>query len=221
MRYVTVLLAMACSIALVPAGAGAQDITLGLKGGFNVSNLSVDAPDDPDFGFDSQTDFLAGAFLQFGLGEYFAVQPEVLYSQRGAKAQGADPALKLNLNYFEIPLLLMARLTSREAPMYPFLYAGPQVSFETRCQVTGEEGGVSVSFDCDAPELDGGLETTKTDFGLVFGGGLEILYSKLTIQLDARYNLGLTNLNGAEDSAEVSVKSRGWSFMLGVGVPIG
>jgi hypothetical protein len=38
---------------------------------------------------------------------------------------------------------------------------------------------------------------------------------------DARSNLGLTNLNDAEDAGEVSVKSRGWSFMLGLGMPIG
>ena len=218
MRYLLALLTIACLVALTPADAGAQEITVGGKGGLNISNLSVD---DPDFGFDSQTDFLVGGFVQFGLGEFFAVQPEVFYSQRGAKAQNEDPAIKLNLNYIEVPLLLMARLTSREAPLYPFLYAGPQVSFETRCQVTGELDGVSASFDCDAPELDGGLETAKTDFGLVFGGGLEILYSRLTIQLDARYRLGLTNLNAAEDASEVSVKSRGWSFMLGVGAPIG
>ena len=221
MRYLIALLTIACLAALAPAVAGAQEITVGGKGGLNISNLSVDAPDAPDFGFDSQTDFLVGGFVQFGLGEFFAVQPVVFYSQRGAKAKNQDPAVKLNLNYIEVPLLLMARLTSREAPLYPFLYAGPQVSFETRCRVTGEQDGVTASFDCDAPELDGGLETAKTDFGLVFGGGLEILYSRLTIQLDARYRLGLTNLNAADDASEVSVKSKGWSFMLGAGVPIG
>jgi len=221
MRYLMALLTIACLAALAPVGAGAQEITAGGKGGINISNLSVDAPDASDLAFDNQTDFLVGGFVQFGLGEFFAVQPEVFYSQRGAKSKTQDPAVKLNLNYIEIPLLLMARLTSREAPLYPFLYAGPQVSFETRCQVTGEQDGVSASFDCDAPELDGGLETTKTDFGLAFGGGLEILYSRLTVQLDARYRLGLANLNGGDDASEVSVKSKGWSFMLGVGVPIG
>jgi len=221
MRYRAAVLAIACSIALAPAGAGAQEITLGVKGGLNSSNLSVDAPDDPDFGFDSQTDFLVGAFAQVGIGRIFAIQPEVFYSQNGAKSRNDDPAIKLNLNYIRVPLLLMARLGSRESPMYPILYAGPQVAFETRCQVTGEEGGVSVSFDCDSPELDDALQTKKTDFGLVFGGGFEILYSRLTVQLDVRYNLGLTNLNDTEDAAEVSEKSRGWSFMLGLGIPVG
>ncbi len=221
MRNRIALLAIACSIALAPAGAGAQEITLGAKGGLNVSDLSVDDPADPDFGFDSQTDFLAGAFAQFGIGSIFAVQPEVLYSRRGAKSRDEDPATKLNLDYVEIPLLLMARLGSRESPMYPILYAGPSVAFETRCSVTGEGDGSSVSLDCDNPQLDGALETTKTNFGLVFGGGFEILYSRLTIQLDARYNLGLTNLNDADDAADVSVKSRAWSFMLGLGIPLG
>jgi hypothetical protein len=221
MRRATTLLAMACLAGLAPATASGQEITLGVKGGLNVSNLSVDAPEDPDFAFDSQTDFLVGAFAQFGIGNTFAIQPEVFYSQNGAKTKNADPSIKLNLNYIRVPLLLMARLSSRESPMYPILYAGPQVAFETRCQVTGEQGGVSVSFDCDSPELDDALQTKTTDFGLVFGGGLEILYSRLTVQLDARYNLGLTNLNDSEDADEVSVKSRGWSFMLGLGIPVG
>jgi len=221
MRYRTALLAIAGSLALAPAGARAQEITLGAKGGLNISNLSVDAPDDPDFGFDSQTDFLVGGFAQFAFGQHFAVQPEVFYSKKGARSRDEDPATTLNLNYVEIPVLLMTRLASRESPLYPILYAGPSVSFETRCQVTGEEDGVSVSLDCDDSLLGGELQTAKTDFGIVFGGGFEILYSRLTVQLDARYNLGLTNLNDAADASEVSVKSRGWSFMLGVGVPIG
>lgn len=221
MRYRTALLAIACSIALAPAGARAQEITLGVKGGLNISNLSVDAPDDPDFGFDSQTDFLVGGFAQFAFGQHFAVQPEVFYSKKGARSRDSDPATTLNLNYLEIPILLMWRLASRESPIYPILYTGPSVAFETRCQVTGKQDGVSVSFDCDDPLLGGELQTAKTDFGLVFGGGFEILYSKLTIQLDARYNLGLTNLNEAKDAAETSVKSRTWSFMLGLGIPMG
>ena len=157
---------------------------------------------------------------QFAIGRVFAFQPEVLYSQRGAKSREDDPATKLDLNYVQIPLLLMARLGSRESPIYPILYAGPQVAFETRCQVTGESEGVSLSVGCDDPLLDGELETNQTEYGVVFGGGFEVLYSRLTVQLDVRYQLGLTNLNDAEDASDVSVKSRLWSFMLGFGVPM-
>lgn len=209
--------ALAGSLALSPVQASGQEVTLGVKGGLNVSRLSVGEADDADF--DSRTRFLVGGFAQFTIGEKFAVQPEVLYSGKGAKVTDGGQAASLGLNYIEIPLLLIARFPSRESPIYPILYAGPSVAFKTSCGVTGENEGVSVDVDCDAPLLDGGIETASTDFGLVFGGGFEILYSRLTIQLDARYTLGLTNLNDVADE-KVSVKNRTWSFMIGLGIPI-
>jgi hypothetical protein len=39
-------------------------------------------------------------------------------------------------------------------------------------------------------------------------------------ELDARYVLGLTNLNSGAGASEVSVKNRGWSFALGPGVEL-
>ena len=105
--------------------------------------------------------------------------------------------------------------------MYPILYAGPQLAFETKCEVTGEEGGESASFACDSEELGEPLETNNVEFGLVFGGGFEILLNRLTMQLDARYNLGVTNLNGGTDANTVNVKNGGWSFMVGLGMPFG
>ena len=51
----------------------------------------------------------------------------------------------------------------------------------------------------------------------MFGGGLDILVGGLKMQLDARYNLGLTNVNGGTDASVVSVKNRGWSFTVGLG----
>ncbi len=221
MRYASVVLAMACLSTRTPARAGAQEITVGVKGGLNVASLSVDDPEDPEHGFDSQTGFRVGAFIQFVFGRNFVLEPEVFYSRRGAKPRQADAGSQLSLDYLEIPLLLSVRPTSRESPIDPVLYAGPQVSFETNCRVTGEEGGSFFGSDCDNPQLEGALETAKTDFGLVFGGGFEILFNRLTVQLDARYNLGLSNLSESPNAADVSVKSRTWSFMAGVGMPIG
>ena len=221
MRYLTPFLAAVCLVGLVPAGARGQGFTIGIKGGLNFSTLSVDDPANPDLEFDSQTGGLVGAFLQCGSTSWFTLQGEVLYSQNGAKAQGEDPEVKINLNYIRVPVLLMARLASRESPIYPILYAGPQLAFETKCEVTGEESGESASFACDSEELGEPLETNNVEFGLVFGGGFEILLNRLTMQLDARYNLGLTNLNGGTDASTVNVKNRGWSFMVGLGMPFG
>jgi hypothetical protein len=221
MRYLAVVLVAATLVTLVPSSAAGQGFTIGLKGGLNVSTLSVDDPSNPELEFDSQTDFLAGAFIQCGGIGWFTLQGEVLYSQNGAKVPGEDPEVQIDLNYIRVPILFMARLASRESPMYPILYAGPQVALQTRCGVSGESDGVSASFACDSEELDEPLETNNVEFGVVFGGGFEVLLSKLTVQLDARYNLGLTNINGGTDASTVSVHNRGWSFALGLGMPFG
>lgn len=220
-RFEAALVGMAFLSALAPARTGAQELTVGVKGGLNSSNLSADDPDDPEFGFDSRTGLRIGAFVQVGLSRNVAIQPEVSYSRKGAKPRGSDTGAMLYLDYVEIPVLLSVRPTSRESPVDPVLYAGPQVSVATNCRVRGEEEGAALGVACDSPLPEGAIELAKTDFGLVFGGGFEILFNRLTVQLDVRYNLGLTNLNESAGAADVSVRSRTWSFMAGAGVPIG
>ena len=221
MRYLTALVSAACLVVLVPVEAQAQGFTAGVKGGLNVSTLDVDDPANPDLAFDSRTDFLAGVWLQCGGVGWFTLQGEVIYSRNGAQAQGDDPALELKLDYIRVPVLFMARLGSAESRARPMLYAGPQVAFETRCQIDGEEAGESMSLGCRSEELDEPIKTNLVEFGLVFGGGLEIPLGKPVLQLDARYNLGLSNLNAGTDASEVSVENRGWSFAAGIGLPFG
>ena len=221
MRYLTPLLTAACLVALIPGSAHGQGFEIGLKGGLNVATLSVDDPADPDLGFDSVTDFLVGAYLQCGGIGWFTLQGEVLYSQNGAKLQGEDPEVRIELNYIRVPILFMARLGSREGPINPILYLGPQVALETRCGVSGQSDGVSRSFACDSEEFDEPIETNSVEFGLVFGGGFEVPVSRFTVQIDARYNLGLSNINAGTDASSVSLHNRGWSFGAGFAMPFG
>jgi len=221
MRYLMPILMAICFVGLVPAGAWGQGPTWGLKGGFNVSTLSVDDPANPNLAFDDKTGFLAGAFMQCSGGDWFALQGEVIYSRNGAQTQGEDQAGTIALDYVRVPVVAMARFAFRERNVYPMLFAGPQLAFEARCKVTREEDGVSESFDCDSEELDDPLETNNVEFGLVFGGGLELLIDRWIMQIDARYNLGLTNLNGGTDASVVNVENRGWSFSLGLGLSFG
>jgi hypothetical protein len=221
MRYLTALVSAACLVVLVPVESRAQGFTAGVKGGLNVSTLDVDDPANPDGEFDSRTDFLAGIWLQCGGIDWFTLQGEVIYSRNGAKAQGGDPALELMLDDIRVQVLFMARLGSAESRARPVLYAGPQVAFETRCRVDGEEAGEPTSLGCSSEELDEPIETNLVEFGLVFGGVVEIPLGKPVLQLDARYNLGLSNLNAGADASEVSVENRGWSFAAGLGLPFG
>ena len=200
----------------------AQGTMIGGKAGFNVSDLSFD--EDPGDVIDTRTDFVGGAFVSFPIGDFFAIQPEVLYSRKGAKLSetGEDVDLEVKVDYVEIPVLLVARLMDQNSSARPIVYAGPAVSFETQCKIEGSVEGVSASVDCNRLSevgADEDIETKGTDFGLVFGGGVEFNAGSAGIIVEGRYNVGLVNIDDSTDPDDV--KNRTFSFMAGIGFPIG
>ena len=217
MRSLTCVLAALCLIGLLPGGALGQGSTLGLKGGLNVSTLSIEDPAQPDLEVESQTGLVLGAFLECGGESWFALQGEVNYSQNGAKVRGGSSASRIDLDYIRVPVLIMARIGHKERTLYPLVYAGPQLAFQVSCGVEADSDGGSQSYDCDSEELEDPLETRNVEFGLVFGGGVEYLFGGFKMELDARYNLGLTNMSGGTDASVASLKNRGWSFTVGLG----
>jgi len=217
MRTLTRFLVAACLIGLLPGGVRGQGSTLGLKGGLNVSTLSIEDPAQPDLGVESQSGLVLGAFLECGGESWFALQGEVNYSQNGAKVWAGSSASRIDLDYIRVPVLIMARIGHSESTLYPLVYAGPQLAFQVSCGVEADSDGVSQSYDCDSEELEDPLETRNVEFGLVFGGGVEYLFGGFKMELDARYNLGLSNMNGGTDASVASLKNRGWSFTVGLG----
>jgi hypothetical protein len=197
---------MALPLALLIATPLQAQTTLGVKGGINVANVSTNI--DISELVDSRTGFVGGAFVTLGLGSLFAVQPELLYSQKGFKAEESGQSAQLGTNYIEIPVLLKAQF--KLAMLRPAVYAGPVASFETSCNLDV----VGVSFDCDDGE--GFVDRKKNEWGAVFGANVDLLLGSITLILDGRYQLGLTNLADVPDGDD-EVKSRVWQIMAGVG----
>ncbi|MBT8461664.1 MAG: PorT family protein [Gemmatimonadetes bacterium] len=197
---------MALPLALLIAVPVQAQTTIGVKGGINVANISTSATDLPDV-IDSKTGFVGGGFVTFGFG-LLAIQPELLYSQKGFKAEELGQTAQLGTNYIEIPVLLKAQF--KLAMLRPAIYAGPVVSFETGCNLDV----LGVSFSCDDDE--GFVDRKTTDWGAAFGANLDFFLGPVTLLLDARYQLGLANLADVADSDE-SVKNRVWQIMAGVG----
>jgi hypothetical protein len=209
------------ALALVAGAAQlpAQDITIGIKGGIIITDLAVDDPTDPS-DLDTRTSFAVGPFLELGISDVFSIQPEVLYTQKGAKDTEDGVDLTIKLNYIEVPVLLKARLSPAGSAVRPSVYAGPVVAFESKCEVEGSDGGVSVTLDC--VDEDGlGLETKSVDFGVALGAGISIPAGSVIVVGDARYTLGLSDINDTAGLEEVEIKNRTWSVFLGVGFPVG
>ena len=204
---------IALPLALLIAAPLQAQTTLGVKGGINIANVSTDLPDFENL-TDSKTGFVGGVYANLALGGVFAIQPELLYSEKGFKASEGGFDAQFKANYFEIPVLLKAQFPMET--IRPAVYAGPVVSFETSCKLGLSEGGVSADFDCDSDEAGVGNRKT-TDFGAVFGGNLDLFVGPVILTLDARYQLGLTNLNDDPDAPDESVKNQLWQIMAGVG----
>jgi len=170
------------SLALLAGAAGVANaqtgVKYGVKGGFNGSTFSgADSK-----GSEYKAGFAAGAFLNFGLSDNFSVQPEFLYSQKGASVDnvlGTNNTYKQTLGYLDIPI--MFRYNIGEDGKGFFVEAGPQGSFVLHQRTFLEDGaGKEIS----------GSRTTSTDelnkavIGYVGGLGYQITSG---LQLGLRY----------------------------------
>lgn len=199
-----------------PAPAQAQGLSLGVEGGVTFADLSV-SDGGADLG--SQTGFRIAGVARYGFGGLWGIQTGVGFAQKGAE-DDSDPTAtgNIDLAYFEVPLLLTLDIPTGPSPLNPRLFAGPQVSFESKCEFSGENGGTSVTFDCDAEDLgEAAIDTKSTDFSLVFGGGLDFgLGGPVALTLDGRYDLGLSDINDIEDVGAAEIKNRTFSISAGL-----
>ena len=180
-------------LGLAPATLRAQ-AALGIKGGLsygNVSNRGV-LPG----ALSGRTGFAVGlavgsptGLLGFGI--------EGLYAQRGVLSPSDSNSRKLD--YVDVPAYL--RVLIPTPGVAPYLYAGPQLSFELRCR-TG-------SGTC--PETD----RPKTSTAAVIGGGVRLgPQSGLTIE--GRYIYGLTDLKLSTVTSSNSYKTRSFLILAGL-----
>ncbi|MGF6846928.1 hypothetical protein QFZ51_002163 [Chitinophaga sp. W3I9] len=161
----------------------AQNVKFGVKGGLNISKLT-----DTD-GSKTLAGFHAGGLVNIGLNESWAIQPEVLYSAQGTKAEKSvlwlTTSNTVKVNYINVPVMVQYSIV----PEF-YLEAGPQVGFLTAAKV--KSGDVTVDIKDDMQSVD---------FGLGFGFGYKF---DMGLGISGRYNFGLTNVY---DSDKVDSKN--------------
>jgi hypothetical protein len=135
-------------------------------------------------GTDMLFGFHVGAYGQFGLSDALTLQPEVLYYGAGAKAGDVD----LKVNYLAIPVMFKYALGETFN-----VQAGPQI-------------GLLLS--TDPSEMKDGLK--GTDFGLNIGIGAG--FGKFSA--DARYSMGLSNINDGTGDIKNNVIQISFGYLL-------
>ena len=179
-----IVLAGAVLLAIQTTFAQQSHVEFGVKGGVNLANFK----DENTSNTDSRTGFYAGGLAHIHLTKHFAVQPELVYSQQGAEYGGT----KWKANYVNIPVLAQYMFANGFR-----LQTGPQL---------GILAGSEVKSGNSETDLDDVFKTT--DFSWSFGTSY---LTRSGLGVDARYNLGLSNIDKSESR---ELKNRVWQLGL-------
>jgi hypothetical protein len=148
--------------------------------GYEVDWIQDDAS-YPDLGLQ------IGIFYTYNLSDYFALQPELYYSQRGLnfyQTKLYNTTYSLNVSYLELPLLLKYNLPL-DWGIKPSLFLGPYLAFKISASRTLNIEGESNTREVPA--------INNFDYGLVFAINTEFSAWSQNLMLELRINWGIAN----------------------------
>ncbi|MDR0196475.1 MAG: PorT family protein [Myroides sp.] len=188
------------------ANAQTPDVKIGVKGGLNISNLTNTTHGS------SLTGFHIGGVAEIFVNQKFSIQPEILFSYQGSAYDGPymlDNKLvnidsKTELGYINIPVMAKYYIVKGLN-----LQVGPQFGFLTNAKYKIDSAtllGHPLPIEDSNVSIKDAYNTF--DFGINFGAGYEL---PVGVFFDARYNVGLTNVNKYGNSSNNGV------FQLSVG----
>ena len=181
---------LALATILMTGSTFAQHANIGFKAGLNSYNISSN---NGGFSYNSKLGLNIGMFGHIHLDKQLAFQPELVYSSQGAKYTNSGTETTINLDYINVPLLLQYMFENGFR-----LEAGPQVGFL-----------VSAKSKTNNATTDIKSSIKGIDLGLAIGLGY--VDTKSGFGVDARYNLGLSNIN-----ENTSTKATNVGFQFGV-----
>ena len=169
--------------------APAGRVSLGIKGGVNVYNFH----DNDNTSYDPRIGYNFGVMGHIHISKQFALQPEIVYSAQGAQYKTTLGTAKYNLDYINVPILLQYMWDNGFR-----IEAGPQIGFL-----------VSAKSKINDISTDNKENVETIDLAASFGASY--IHPSTGIGIDARYNLGLTNIDKKND---INMTNRG--FQLGL-----
>ena len=183
MRYSKITLAivsvvMAMQFATSQTNTDSAGIKFGFKGGVNFSNLYAENVDDNNV----LTGFQAGVFAKVPISSSFAIQPELLYSTKGAELVYNNAFVNgtstFRLNYIELPILAVINISENFN-----IHAGPYVAYLVDGKATNDSQGTLFDMENNLTNDD----FNKFDAGLAVGAG----FDADNLGFGIRYNYGL------------------------------
>jgi len=190
-------------------------ITLSIipKAGISLSNINASSNGITE-SYKNIVGFTGGVAFGMSFNEHISLQPEILYVHKGARLKYSDIYesidIKFNVNYLEVPIL--------------FKYSYGPIYFNV-----GPYAGVKISQNLKVKEIspnttitEGSSNLKSLDYGLLFGGGCAFEVGTGKIIIDARYGLGVANINTNDDTTQsITTKNRSLQFTVGYSFQLG
>ncbi|MEZ4987508.1 MAG: porin family protein [Saprospiraceae bacterium] len=192
-----------------------------IKGGVNFSNMlfEEDEIDLEDLARNGATNFTGGLAFILPLGDHLALQPEILYTGKGAETTytvlGEEFTNKFRYNYIDVPILLRISLGDTHGEglgiyLNGGVYAGYALSGKST--LNGPLGEVENEFSFDDKD-----NQERLDFGLAAGAGLTLG----NLFFDLRYSHGTNNLldddaDNNNDGGYDKLQHRGLALTAGI-----
>ena len=172
---------------------------IGAKAGVNINRIQGQSYRS---GF--SYDYLLGGFMQFNFSNRFGIQPEINFTQSSPKFTNDATDIyddlfldgsqkKVKLNYIKVPVLLNINIGPTKRVK---LQLGPQIAGLLKEKI-------------DSLKNNGSL-FKKSDWSAVGGLWIQVPF----INLGARYELGLSNINDIDNSKKW--KSQGFTVFAGI-----
>ena len=191
--------------------SGGQGFSFGPKAGVNFATLNGDIEDA-----EMKVGFHIGGAAEYMFNENMGLQAELLFSLQGAKNEYTENSSvggvsyylkeeeKIKLSYINIPVMFKYYIVDGFN-----VEVGPQVGIlvSAKSEYEFEEritSGGNTTTESGSAEIDIDDEVSSVDFGLNFGLGYKMDNG---LNFGARYNLGLSNINDADDSDDFKVSN--------------
>jgi opacity protein-like surface antigen len=191
-----------CMILGVAYHAHSQaQVAIGIKAGPNFANIDTKASAVENY--KNRAGFHGGAFLLVKAGK-IGIQPEVVFSQQGSKVHVNSQKFESNFSYVNIPIILKLYTIAGIN-----IQAGPQFGFVTNAEapVAEQLGGTPT----DVQDVKDRMKSS--DFTLGLGLGWDLPFG---LTIDARYNLGLSNIyDNAPSPATDDARNQVFQVSLG------
>ncbi len=209
MKRITWFLPILVLVLLYIPEAKAQE--LGVTGGLNMANLSGKTYSTTKDGL------VIGGFARYNLIAGLSLEPEVLFSMKGATGTvtplGPTPVnvretSTLTMDYVEVPILLRMNLLS--LPILPAgidIFAGPDFAFKV---YSDSKNTIYLSNSTQVRSGSMSGELRNFDFNIAVGGGPNITIGPMTLGLELRYTFATGRAFHSESS---NWNNNVWSIM--------